>query len=66
MMSNTNYAIIFIVFYNVFISTILILNRYNFISLADIWFGLMLNLLFIWNILLLYLLIKKIKNEKIR
>lgn len=63
-MSNTTYATLFIVFYNVFTSMIFLLNKHSFISLNETWMGLMLNLLFIWNILLLFIVIKKIKKAK--
>lgn len=53
------YSILFIVVYNVLSAIILILNKYEFINLDNIWIDLIFNLLFIWNIILLYFLIKK-------
>lgn len=58
------FTIRFIIIYNILSSLILLLNDLNVVSIESIWIRLIINLLFIWNILLLTLIFKKTKNEK--
>ena len=65
-MNQIKISIYFLVIFNLFSSVLLFTHRLKIIFLDKIFFDLISNLLFIWNILLLYLINKYFRNEKNR
>jgi hypothetical protein len=51
--------ILFIVFFNIISSIILYLNKYNIVRIDEIWIRFILLVLFIFNLLLFYFIVKK-------
>ncbi len=54
-----NQPIFFIVFFNIIVSILLMVNELGLINLESIYIHLIYNLLITWNIILIYLLSKK-------
>ncbi len=49
---------LFIIVFNIFTAIILSLNQDGFIQIDEIWIRFLLFLLFIWNVLLFYFIVK--------
>lgn len=63
-MSQEKFVILLLVVMNILFSIILFIHRSNIFLVEKIFLDLIHNLLYLWNILLLFLIIKYFKNEK--